>query len=220
MNNVQIAVILDRSGSMSAVRDATVDNFNEFIEAQRTAVAEAQVQFVQFDDRYDLMYDGELSKLPKLSRETFIPRGSTALHDAIGRTVDQLGKEFASRPEEQRPDKVVVLILTDGHENASTQYSKKQIAEKIKHQQDVYKWQFVFIGATEDAVLTAKEYNIPAGLSVSSSFTDVWKYSNTMRAASSNVATYLRGSDTAVEDFSDELREEVKIENKTKKESK
>ena len=214
MNKVQIAVILDRSGSMGSVKESTIDNFNEFMESQRTVVRDADVRLIQFDDHYDLVYSTSLKDAPKLTLETFVPRGSTALHDAIGRTIDDLGVEFAARPDKLRPNKVVVLILTDGYENASKKYTQNQVADKIKHQQDVYKWQFVFMGATQDAVLTARNYNILAGHAIATNITDLWKYSTAVRTVSANIAAYANSFDPSavIPDFTEEQRKAVKID--------
>jgi uncharacterized protein YegL len=215
MSRVQIAVVLDRSGSMNVVREPTINNFNEFIEDQRIAVKDADLRFVQFGGRdYSVTYSGPLQSAPRLTTEMFVPNGSTPLNDAIGKTVDQLGAEFSARPESDRPNKVVVLILTDGGENASKEYTQQEVAQKVRHQQDVYNWQFVFMGATEDTVLTAEQYNIPRGHALSCSVTDVHKYATGMRTSSGAIIAYTSSFDpcAVVADFSEETREAVKID--------
>ncbi len=97
-----------------------------------------------------------------MTEATFQPRGSTALFDATGRTINSVGQRLAGVPEEERPDKVLFVIMTDGFENASHEFNASKISEMINHQRNVYNWEFMFIGANQDAVLSAKEIGIPA----------------------------------------------------------
>lgn len=165
-NYCRVALILDRSGSMANVRGATIEGFNEFIHGQRAIAGECSVKLVQFDDQYEEVFDEPLAKVPPLTSKTFEPRGNTALHDAMGRTIISLGDSLAAMPEEERPGKVIVVVLTDGHENASKEFTAAQVAEMVKHQTEVYKWEFMFLGANQDAVLTAKRLHIPASSSL------------------------------------------------------
>lgn len=168
----KIAVILDRSGSMASIRDAMISGVNEFIEGLKKQEGECEVFAMQFDssDPYEVLFDKPLAEVPKLTAETYVPRGGTPLIDAMGYTIDNLGKQIADKPENERPEHVIVLIVTDGEENASQKYGdvrhKKRIADMIQHQQDVYKWVFTFMGANQDAVLVAEEYNIPVANTV------------------------------------------------------
>lgn len=153
-NKTHIAVVLDRSGSMANIEQATVAGFNEFISVQKQAPGEATVTLVRFDDRYDIDYSFlPLQNVPIL--RTIEPRGWTALHDAIGRTIDEVGAQLARMPEHERPGRVVFVIITDGMENRSTRYKQHQIAEMTRRQTDQYGWQFVYLGANQDAVGTA-----------------------------------------------------------------
>jgi hypothetical protein len=162
-NLTRIAIILDRSGSMQTVREATVSGFNEFIRQQKALPGEASVLLVQFDDQYEVVFDKPLAEVPELTQDGFVPRGWTALLDAQGRTIVKLGADLAAMPEADRPSKVVVMTLTDGMENASKEYDLQQIGEMIRHQRDVYNWEFVFLGANQDAIATAASMNIPVG---------------------------------------------------------
>ena len=160
-NKTDITIILDRSGSMASVQDDTVGGFNSFLSKQQKDTGEAALSLVQFDDQYEIVYaDKNLQNADKLSDRTFQPRGSTALYDAIGRTIHTTGQRLANLPESERPDKVVMMILTDGFENSSRQFSAAQISELIRHQRNVYSWDFVFIGANQDAVLSARALGI------------------------------------------------------------
>ena len=160
--SARIAIILDRSGSMQSVRESTIAGFNEFIRAQRALPGEVIVKLIQFDDQYEIAFDKPLADVPELTQDLFVPRGMTALFDAQGRTIVALGEELAALPESERPAKVIVMTLTDGLENASKQYGVTQIADLIRHQTDVYKWDFIFLGANQDAIQTAAQMAIPA----------------------------------------------------------
>jgi hypothetical protein len=160
-NFTRIAVILDRSGSMESCKESTVAGFNEFIRTQRELPGEATVKLVQFDDQYETVFDKPLKECPELNQSTFVPRGSTALLDAQGRTIIELGRELASLPEQQRPSKVIVVTLTDGMENASKEFSLDKIGEMTREQRDKFNWDFVFLGANQDAIATAAAMSIP-----------------------------------------------------------
>ena len=133
-NYTRIAVILDRSGSMQSVCEATVAGFNEFVRTQQSLPGEVKLKLVQFDDRYEVVFDEPLHQVPELTQQTFVPRGMTALLDAQGRTIVELGAELAEQPEEERPSKVIVLTLTDGLENASKSFTRDRVAELIVHE--------------------------------------------------------------------------------------
>jgi hypothetical protein len=169
MNNslTEIAFILDRSGSMESQLEAAITGFNTFLHEQRQTPGEARFTLALFDDRYELPCCSiPISEVTDLDTTTFVPRGSTALLDAIGRTIDELGAKLAALPEESRPGQVIVAILTDGMENASEKYTHRQIADLIAQQRDVYKWQFFFLGANQDAIATAAAMNIDRGSSL------------------------------------------------------
>lgn len=159
-DSTYIAVVLDRSGSMDSVKQATIDGFNEFLHQQKLQPGTARLYLAQFDDQYDVLYDRPLNEAEKLNTYTYSPRGMTALYDAIGKTISDLGKKLKETPEFDRPAKVLVAIITDGHENHSREFTQRQIADMVQHQKDKYAWDFVFIGANQDAVMTAKTFNI------------------------------------------------------------
>lgn len=158
-----ISVVLDRSGSMASVATDTIGGFNTFLAEQKKQPGKATLTLAQFDDVYEVVHDGKpLAEVPELTSRTFVPRGSTALLDAIGNTINRTGKRLADMPDTERPGKVIVVILTDGFENASREFSKEKINEMIAHQRDKYQWEFVFIGANQDAIATAASYGIGA----------------------------------------------------------
>ena len=166
-NSTYIAVVLDRSGSMGSVKQATIDGFNEFVNQQKLVPGETRLMLTQFDDVYEVVFDRPIGEVQPLDDKSYEPRGLTALHDAIGKTVNDVGKSLSAIPESERPARVLVAIITDGGENASKEFDQKQVADMVKHQQEGYAWAFVFIGANQDAVLTAKTFNIPAAAALS-----------------------------------------------------
>lgn len=161
-NRSEIAVILDRSGSMGSVRSAAIEGFNSFLAQQVQEPGEALFTLVQFDHEYLIDYSRyPIEEIPLLTEETYQPRGWTALNDAIGRTIQDLGAALSLLPEEDRPAHVIVAILTDGEENKSTQFSREQIAAMITHQQDMYNWQFIFLSSNLKSLQDATAMNIP-----------------------------------------------------------
>lgn len=158
---VEIAFILDRSGSMSAVQEQAIAGFNGFLADQTKEAGDARLTLVLFDDEYLVPVSAlPLPQVPPLDAATYVPRNTTALLDAIGRTIDELGQRLAATPEPDRPGQVIVAILTDGLENASTGYTWPDIATRIRHQREKYRWQFLFLGANQDAIATAARLNI------------------------------------------------------------
>jgi hypothetical protein len=157
-NFVEIVVVLDRSGSMETVRTDTIGGFNAFIEEQKkNKVGDVKVSLFQFDNVYETVYNGKpINEVPALTKDTFVPRGMTALLDAVGRAITDVGARLAQTPEEERPSLVIFVILTDGQENASKEFKIEKVKEMIKHQTESYSWQFVFLGADQDAFQAAQ----------------------------------------------------------------
>ena len=159
----EIAFVLDRSGSMGSVAESAVAGFNEFLRDQQSAPGQARFTLALFDDEYLLPANAvPIAEVVSLDAGTYVPRGSTALLDAIGRTIDDLGRRLAGTPAADRPAKVIVAILTDGYENASHRYTVRDIAARIRHQREKYGWEFLFLGANQDAIATAAQMNIGA----------------------------------------------------------
>lgn len=201
-----INIVLDRSGSMSSVKRDTIGGFNQFLQEQQAVPGESTITLAQFDNIYEIIYDAaKLSEAEPLTDATFVPRGSTALLDAIGRTIYNTGERLSALPEDQRPDKVVFVILTDGEENSSREYSADRINEMISHQRDVYKWQFVFLGANQDAITTASKIGIHAhaALTYAANATGV---AAAFGSASKRLASYRARAAEQME-FTDEDRE-------------
>lgn len=190
-------IILDRSGSMDEVLSDTIGGFNTFIQAQRKLPGECVASLVQFDDVYEPLYTAKpIRETPELTTETYVPRGFTALLDAIARTIIETGKRIAAMPEDQRPEKVIFVILTDGKENASQEYrgeaGREKVFQMIGHQRDVYRWDFVFLGANQNAIEVASSLNISAGstmtyaansMGIKDAFSSVSNYTANTRSA-------------------------------------
>jgi hypothetical protein len=160
-NKTEIAFILDRSGSMSCMTEPAIAGFNRFLQEQQDAPGEANLTLVLFDDEYLVPHCSvAIADVPPLDTTTYVPRSMTALYDAIGRTVVDLGKQLSALPEKDRAGQVIVAIFTDGLENASTDYDLAKISKMIKHQQKSYNWTFLFLGANQDAIATAGQMGI------------------------------------------------------------
>jgi hypothetical protein len=159
----EIAFILDRSGSMAECQQAAIDGFNRFLVEQQRTEGLAKLTLVLFDDEYLVpIRSVPVAEVVPLTSDTYVPRNTTALLDAIGRAIEELGTSLAILPEKARPGQVIVAILTDGLENASERFSWSTIAAAIKQQTDTYKWTFLFLGANQDAIATASQLNIAA----------------------------------------------------------
>ena len=165
MNNalIELVVVLDRSGSMEAIRDDALGGFNAFVESQRAVPGDARLTLVLFDHTYDVVHDAvPLESVPALKRKTYVPRGTTALLDAMGRAIDDAGRRLAATPEPERPGKVIVAVLTDGMENASRRYTRAQVFDRVTHQRERYGWDFVFLAANQDAIATGTDLGMLA----------------------------------------------------------
>jgi hypothetical protein len=153
-----ITVVLDRSGSMASIADDVVGGLNTFIEAQKRVEGEAGFTLVQFDDQYEFVHSHvPMQEVPPLTSATYVPRGSTALLDAIGRTIVDTGARLAMMPEPERPQTVIVAVQTDGFENASREFTRQQVFDLIRHQEQKCSWQFVFLAANQDAIAEGEQ---------------------------------------------------------------
>ena len=162
-NLSEIICIVDRSGSMDAIRSDAIGGFNTFLSDQKQQPGDATLSLVLFNHEYKLVHDNvNIAKAPKLTEKSYQPQGMTALLDAVGRTIDAVGERLSDTPEADRPGKVIVAILTDGLENASREYSRGKVAEMIQHQRDKYSWEFIFLAANQDAIASARSIAIDA----------------------------------------------------------
>jgi len=196
-NFTSINVIIDKSGSMSALTQDTIGSFNTFLQDQKKVEGEAVFTLCTFNHDYSLVHDFvKLASVPDLNSKTYQPSGNTALLDALGTTINTVGQKLASMPEDERPSKVIFLVVTDGEENSSSRFTKEQIKSMVEHQRDTYKWEFVFIGADPDAFHTGQSYGFSASNSVSYNATkggtrDLYS------SVSSNMRSYRLSADVA-----------------------
>lgn len=157
----EIAYILDRSGSMQAMQEAAVAAFNQFLLSQLEVPGEARLTLVQFDDRYEVPVAAlRLQEVPQLTAAVYVPRGSTALLDAIGRTIQDFDVRFQKLPAAHQPAQVIFAIFTDGLENASRECTAKHISDLIHLYRETKGWEFLFLAANQDAIATAAALNI------------------------------------------------------------
>jgi uncharacterized protein YegL len=146
----EIAVILDESGSMTSCRESTIKGFNEFLNTQKMVKGNANLTLVKFSDYYKVVYDSvPLEKVSELNIENYTPSNSTALLDAVGKTINLIDNKASNRLLEEEEPRVIMLILTDGEENASIEFTKDKINKMVNDHKG--KWEFIFIGADINA---------------------------------------------------------------------
>lgn len=157
----ELVFILDRSGSMQGLEGDTIGGYNSFLEKQRQEPGEALVTTVLFDDRWELLHDRTnlLETEPITGREYFV-RGSTALLDAVGLTIHKVSNAQKQAPETERAERVVVVIITDGMENASSEYTYEAVRQLIERQRETFGWEFIFLGANIDAAAESAKIGI------------------------------------------------------------
>ncbi len=203
-----ITLVVDRSGSMASVRDDAEGGVNSFIAAQVKEPGEALLTLVQFDTEYEFIHKGvPIKQVPKYELQ---PRGWTALLDAVGRAINETGLRLAHIPDADRPGLVVFVVMTDGQENSSKEFTKPQIKEMIERQQNVYNWHFTFLGANQDAFAEAGGMGIHAAGVANYQADKVgvayWATSNKV----ARMRKQLADGETVKNDFSDEERNQMR----------
>lgn len=162
-NLTELVMILDRSGSMGGLESDTIGGYNSMLKKQREAEGEVLVSTVLFDDRTEVLFDRvPLEKLPQMTEKEYYVRGCTALLDAVGGAVRHIGNVHKYAREEDRPEKTIFVITTDGLENASCEYSYDRVKKMVERQKEKYGWEFLFLGANIDAIETAGRFGITA----------------------------------------------------------
>lgn len=161
METPEIVCIIDRSGSMQEIRDDAIGSFNAFLEEQKKLGDEALVTLVLFDDQYEVIYNAaKLSKVQPFSTSTYIPRGTTALFDAIGRTIAAIDARLPEQERENSKENMTIAILTDGHENASREFTREQILTLIEARSKKRGWDFIYLSADPEAFDSAHAIGI------------------------------------------------------------
>ena len=159
----ELVMILDRSGSMSGLEADTIGGFNSMIEKQKKEEGEAYVSVILFDDQNEVLYDrADLSKVEPMTDRQYYVRGCTALLDAVGGAIHHIGNIHKYAREEDRPEKTIFVITTDGMENASRRYTYDKVRRMIERQKEQYHWEFIFLGANIDAAAEAARFGISA----------------------------------------------------------
>jgi hypothetical protein len=165
-NLTYIIFVVDRSGSMSSICKDMIGGFNSFIKKQKKINGDCKVFFYQFDTDYDTVYENlDLQLVADLTDKTYVPRGGTALYPSLGKTIEDIGKRLSAMSENERPERVLFVTITDGEHNSSLenvngkridrktfhQFTADQVKSMVEHQTQVYKWDFAYIGANQDA---------------------------------------------------------------------
>jgi len=158
----EIIFIVDRSGSMESIRMDMIGGFNSFIKEQRKVPTECKVSFFQFDTQppipekvYEML---NINEVKDLTPQTFVPRGGTPLLDAVASVIRSVGERLSNTAEDEKPEKVLVVCITDGEENSSHEWNSEQVAQMIEHQEKNYKWEFVYLGANQNAWSAGMSY--------------------------------------------------------------
>lgn len=172
-NSTELVVILDRSGSMQRLAEDTIGGFNSLIENQRKLEGKCTVTTVLFDNKVEILYQGKnIKEVPTLTSKEYFARGSTALLDAIGITINETNSRISSMKEE-KPNKVLVAITTDGLENSSNEYSYSSIKSLIEEKKKKLGWDFIFLGANIDAIGEANKFGIERDMAMNIKATKV-----------------------------------------------
>jgi len=162
-NLTELVFILDRSGSMGGLESDTIGGFNSMLTKQQAEPGECRLTTILFDDKYEILHDRiDIKAVSQITNKEYYVRGSTALLDAMGKTINKIGNAQKYTAREYRAQRVLFVITTDGMENASREFSHDKIKSMIERQKSKHNWEFVFLGANMDAVDVANRYGIDA----------------------------------------------------------
>ena len=202
-----ISVVLDRSGSMADTKSDTIGGFNQFLQDQKDVEGEATLTLAQFDDHYEVLSDMvPIVDAVDLTNETYTPRGYTALLDALGRTINDTEHKISQ--EREKPERVIFVVITDGEENSSREFTRDQIMEMINRHRDEDEWEFVFIGANQDAIQAGGSLGVRDGSTMNYVASPIG--TQTMyRGLSQSLTNYRTSAIAPDEFFSEEDKKEV-----------
>ena len=162
-NLTELVMILDRSGSMGGLESDTIGGYNSMLQKQRLTEGEVLVSTVLFDNVSEVLFDRvPLDRMPQMTDRDYYVRGCTALLDAVGGAIHHIGNVHKYARKEDRPEKTIFVITTDGLENASQRYSYREVKQMVERQKEKYGWEFLFLGANMDAIETAGRFGIHA----------------------------------------------------------
>ena len=207
--STELVFILDKSGSMSGLEADTIGGYNSMLAKQQAVEGDCRITTVLFDNYYELLHDRiDLKAVSAITENDYQVGGSTALLDAIGRTISKIGNAQRQTSEEYRAEKVMFVIITDGEENSSREYSAQKVKDQIERQKSKYGWEFIFLGANIDAVETAGRFGIESDRAVEYlADNEGTKLNYTVMAQA--VASYRQGG-TVDESCFEEIRKDVK----------
>lgn len=168
-----VTMILDRSGSMSGLEQQTIDGFNKFISTQKEKNPNSRITLVLFSSDYEEVYVSKhIDDVAPLTSQVYYTTGMTALNDAIGKSINTVSKKITELAEQEKPGKVIFVIVTDGHENSSSEFSSSKIRDMIAEKTGHEQWEFVYLGANQDAIVAGAEIGIDATRSANYSTTN------------------------------------------------
>ncbi|QDT39848.1 vWA domain-containing protein [Stratiformator vulcanicus] len=203
-----ITLVVDRSGSMQQVHSDAEGGVNSFISEQALEEGDAVLTLVQFDTEYEFVHRGvPIGDVPKYE---LVPRGMTALLDAVGRAINETGERLSRMSEQDRPGLVIFVIMTDGHENSSREFDKGQLRNMIERQQKDYNWQFTFLGANQDAFAEAGGMGMHASGAANFAQDKVAAAYAMTSAKVSRMRRQRRSGETVSNDFTAQERDEMK----------
>lgn len=160
-NLTELVFILDRSGSMTGLESDTIGGYNAMLEKQKQEEGEAFVTTILFDDEYEILHNRvNIKRVKPITDREYYVRGMTALLDAVGKTINKTVKAIIKSDEDEQPSNILFVIITDGMENASREFSYNKIKQMIEHEKEKYSWEFIFLGANIDAIATAAKFGI------------------------------------------------------------
>ncbi|MCR5295477.1 MAG: VWA domain-containing protein [Lachnospiraceae bacterium] len=163
----EVVFILDRSGSMSGLEADTIGGYNSMLSRQKKEEGEAVISTILFDDQTEILHDRKsLDQVEPITDKDYYVRGCTALLDAVGGAIHHIGKVHKEMPEEERPEKTLFIITTDGMENSSRQYSYDKVKKMVEKKKKKHHWEFIFLGANIDAVEVAGRFGVAANRAV------------------------------------------------------
>lgn len=203
-----ITFVLDRSGSMGSIRDDTIGGFNIFLEDQKKTPGNVLISLHQFDDQHETIYDAmDLKDINPLDGTTFVPRGSTALLDAIGQALNLT----RARTEKSKPDQVLFVIITDGGENASHEFKRESIFEQIKKAEDDWDWQIIFLAANQDAISEGASLGISGAKSMTYGATGMGTREAFSALSENTIGYRISGKAKTEEFFTEDQREKQDV---------
>jgi hypothetical protein len=206
-NHTDITILLDATGSMHNIQDDVVGGINEFIQDQKSAGSNASLTLVLFNERFPchIIYDAvPIDQAGEFT--TYCPMFSTPLLDSMGNMITKTGKRLADMPEDDRPDKVLFVVYTDGLDNISIEYTKEKIKSMVVEQQEKHNWIFMFMGADIDAIHEGASCGVPLYSTVNTSKN---RLSHGIKLCSSKIGIFRESNDSTVLCFTDDERDEL-----------